>query len=189
MSIIGIELLRNITNVMGLNDAAEILNRLDKGVHDTFVKGVGEHMSNVKDGMDVSFCVIDKENNTLQFAGAFSNLYLIRDSNLIEVKGDRHSVGVSGEIENPLFNSHFIPVEPDDMIYLFTDGYVDQFGGPEGKKYKFRRFRHLLLSIHKLPLEEQKAHIRESIKDWRGEHEQVDDILIIGIKTDLSCFF
>jgi len=87
------------------------------------------------------------------------------------------------------FKSHYIPVEQEDMIYIFTDGYVDQFGGTEGKKYKFRRFRHLLLSIHKLPYEDQKKQLKQSITDWRGEHEQVDDILIIGIGSYLSCLF
>jgi serine phosphatase RsbU (regulator of sigma subunit) len=189
MSIIGIELLRNITNIQGVNDAAEILNRLNVGVYDTFRVGVGQGETNVKDGMDVSFCVLDKENNTLQFAGAFTNLYIIRDSKIIEIKGDRFSVGTEGEMEKPLFKSHIIPIEQSDMIYMFTDGYVDQFGGAEGKKFKFRRFRHLLLSIHKLPLEEQKKGLRDSILEWRGDQEQVDDILIIGIKPDLSCFF
>jgi ligand-binding sensor domain-containing protein/serine phosphatase RsbU (regulator of sigma subunit) len=188
MSIIGVELLRNITNVMGINDAAEILNRLDKGVHDTFSKG-GDANTSVKDGMDVSFCVIDKEQNILQFAGAFSNLYLIRDSKIIEVKGDRFSVGTGGDLDKPLFNSHLIPIQPEDMIYMFTDGYVDQFGGPEGKKYKFRRFRHLLLNIHKYPLDIQRKYLLGSINEWKGSLEQVDDILIIGIKPDLSVMF
>ena len=185
MSIIGVELLRNITNVLGINDAAEILNRLDKGVHDTFSKG-GDDYVTVKDGMDVSFCVIDKEQSVMQFAGAFSNLYLIRDSKIIEVKGDRFSVGTGGDLDKPLFNSHLIPIQPEDMIYLFTDGYVDQFGGPEGKKYKFRRFRHLLLNIHKYPLDIQRKYLLGSINEWRGKLEQVDDILIIGIKPDLK---
>jgi serine phosphatase RsbU (regulator of sigma subunit) len=66
------------------------------------------------------------------------------------------------------------------MIYLFTDGYADQFGGPEGKKYKYRRFRHLLLNIHKLPMSQQKAYLNQSIEDWRGNREQIDDILILG---------
>jgi ligand-binding sensor domain-containing protein/serine phosphatase RsbU (regulator of sigma subunit) len=189
MSIIGVELLRNITNVMGINDAAEILNRLDKGVHDTFSKSPNDQAINVKDGMDVSFCVIDKELNTVQFAGAFSNLYLIRDSKIIEVKGDRFTVGIGYDPDKPLFQNHDIEVHPDDMIYMFTDGYVDQFGGSEGKKYKFRRFRHLLLSIHKYPLDIQRKYLLGSINEWKGEHEQVDDILIIGIKPDLSCMF
>jgi ligand-binding sensor domain-containing protein/serine phosphatase RsbU (regulator of sigma subunit) len=189
MSIIGVELLRNITNVLGVNDAAEILNRLDKGVHDTFSKSPNDEAINVKDGMDVSFCVIDKELNALQFAGAFSNLYLIRDSKIIEVKGDRVTVGIGYDPDKPLFKNHDIDIEPDDMIYMFTDGYVDQFGGTEGKKYKFRRFRHLLLSIHKYPLDIQRKYLLGSINEWKGKHEQVDDILIIGIKPDLSCMF
>lgn len=189
MSIIGVELLRNITNIQGVNDAAEILNRLSKGISDTFRVGIDQEENIVKDGMDVSFCVLDKENNTLEFAGAFSNLYIVRDSKIIEIKGDRFSVGMQQEGEKALFQSHFVPVEQNDMIYMFTDGYVDQFGGTEGKKYKFRRFRHLLLNIHKLPFEEQKRHLEESMNEWQGEHEQVDDILIIGIKPDLSCFF
>ncbi|MDD2278361.1 MAG: two-component regulator propeller domain-containing protein [Bacteroidales bacterium] len=186
MSIIGVELLRNIISVMGINDPAEILNLLDKGVRDTFSKSINDEASNVKDGMDVSFCVIDKENRTLQFAGAFSNLYLIRDNRLKEIKGQHYTVGFSYELEKPQFFSHTESIQEGDMIYIFTDGYVDQFGGPEGKKFKFRRFRHLLLNIHKYPLEIQKKHLLGSINEWKGENEQVDDILIIGIKPDLA---
>ena len=182
MSIIGVELLRNVTNVMGINDAAGILNMLDKGVYDTFSKGKDSTNATVKDGMDVAFCVLDKDKNELQFAGAFSNLYIIRDSRIIEVKGDRNTVGTGGDLNNPMFSSHIIPLQNDDMVYMFTDGYVDQFGGPEGKKFKFRRFRHLLLNIHKYPLEIQKKHLLGSINEWKGASEQVDDILIIGLR-------
>lgn len=189
MSIIGVELLRNITNIQGVNDAAEILNRLNTGIVDTFSKGLSEDSIMVKDGMDVAFCIVDKELNTLQFAGAFSNLYLIRDSKITEVKGDRYSVGMGNDPQKQLFSSHYIPIQPEDMVYIFTDGYVDQFGGPELKKYKFRRFRHLLLNIHKFPLETQRQYLEDSIVEWKGNHEQVDDILIIGIKPDLSCLF
>ncbi|MDD2195764.1 MAG: two-component regulator propeller domain-containing protein [Bacteroidales bacterium] len=186
MSIIGVELLRNIISVMGINDPAEILNLLDEGIRDTFSKTVNDEASNVKDGMDVSFCVIDKENRTLQFAGAFSNLYLIRDNRLKEIKGQRYTVGFSYDLEKPQFYSYTESIQQNDMIYIFTDGYVDQFGGPEDKKFKFRRFRHLLLSIHRYPLEVQKQQLLGSINQWKGENEQVDDILIIGIKPDLA---
>ncbi len=186
MSIIGVELLRNIISVMGINDPAEILNLLDMGIRDTFSKAVNDEAPNVKDGMDVSFCVIDKENRTLQFAGAFSNLYLIRDNRLKEIKGQRYTVGFSYDLEKPQFFSYTESIQQNDMIYIFTDGYVDQFGGPDDKKFKFRRFRHLLLSIHKYPLEAQKQHLLGSINQWKGENEQVDDILIIGIKPDLA---
>ena len=191
MSIIGIELLRNITNIEGVDDAAEILNRLSISIHETFTAGVNINQGGVKvkDGMDVAFCVIDKEYNILQYSGAFSNLYLLRDGKIIEVKGDRYSVGMASDTGHLLFSSHYIPIQPDDMIYIFTDGYVDQFGGPEGKKFKFRRFRHLLLTIHKMPLEQQRKHLYDSMMEWKGDNEQVDDILIIGIRPDLSCMF
>ncbi|MDD3891884.1 MAG: SpoIIE family protein phosphatase, partial [Bacteroidales bacterium] len=84
------------------------------------------------------------------------------------------------------FYSYTESIQQNDMIYIFTDGYVDQFGGPEDKKFKFRRFRHLLLSIHRYPLEVQKQQLLGSINQWKGENEQVDDILIIGIKPDLA---
>jgi len=189
MSIIGVELLRNITNNQGVNDSAEILNRLNIGVAQTFSKEFLEDSALVKDGMDVAFCIIDKENNILQYSGAFSNLYLIRDSKIIEIKGDRYSVGMGNSADKQLFSSHYIPIQTEDMLYIFTDGYADQFGGPENKKYKFRRFRHLLLNIHKLPLETQRQYIEDSILEWKGKNEQVDDILIIGVKPDLSCLF
>jgi len=189
MSIIGVELLRNITNIQGIDDAAEILNRLNTGINETFKKGIVDDSIKVKDGMDVAFCVVDKENNILQYAGAFSDLYLIRDSKVTEIKGDRYSVGMGNDTSRQFFSSHYIPIHPNDMIYIFTDGYVDQFGGPDGKKYKFRRFRHLLLNIHKFPLDIQRQYLEESFRDWKGKHEQVDDVLIIGIKPDLSCLF
>ena len=119
----------------------------------------------------------------MQFTGAFSDLYIIRDGNIIEVKGDRFSVGMADDAGRYMFSSSYIPLMPDDMIYLFTDGYVDQFGGPEGKKFKFRRFRRLLLNIYRLPLETQQKILEESITEWMGGQEQVDDILVIGIRT------
>lgn len=191
MSIIGIELLRNITNVEGVDDAAEVLNRLSISIHETFSSGANSDFSGikVKDGMDVSFCVIDREYNMLQFAGAFTNLYILRDGKIIELKGDRFSVGMADETGHLLFSSYYIPIQPNDMIYMFTDGYVDQFGGNEGKKFKFRRFRHLLLNIHKLPLESQRKILYDSIMEWKGDLEQVDDILVIGIRADLNCLF
>lgn len=191
MSIIGMELLRNITNVEGIDDAAEILNRLSISIHETFTAGVKhtEDGIKVKDGMDVAFCVLDKEYNILQYSGAFSNLFLLHDGKIIEFKGDRYSVGMASETGHLLFSSYFIPIQPNDMIYIFTDGYVDQFGGTDGKKLKFRRFRHLLLNIYRMPLEAQRKYLYDSMLEWRGDNEQVDDILIIGIRPDLSCMF
>lgn len=189
MSIIGIELLRNITSIEGVDDAAEILNKLSVSIYETFSSGINEEGVKVKDGMDVAFCVIDREYNVLQYAGAFSNMYLVREGKLIEINGDRYSVGTTTDEGNMLFSSHYVPLQPNDMIYILTDGYVDQFGGIEGKKFKLRRFRHLLLNMHRLPLEMQRKYLYDTITTWKGMQEQVDDILVIGIRPDLSCLF
>ena len=182
MSIIGFELFRNITHIEGVEEPAQILNRLNKNFAEIF-KDVDDVA--LRDGMDLAFCVIDKNNSILEFSGAFNPLYLIRDNKIIEIKGNRFSVGLDeyGTSDQD-FTNHAIPLKKDDMIYIFTDGYADQFGGPEGKKYKYRRFRHLLLNIHKLQMEKQKAILEESIEKWRGNLEQVDDILVIGISSN-----
>jgi len=191
MSIIGIELLRNITSIEGIDDAAQILNRLSIAIHNTFASSNQENTSGikVKDGMDVSFCVIDKEYNILQFAGAFSNIFIVRDGKLMEIRGDRYSVGMANELGHSLFSSYYIPIQSNDVIYMFTDGIVDQFGGPDGKKFKYRRFRHLLLSNYMNPIDAQKKSIEDSINVWMRSYEQVDDMLLIGIKPELSCIF
>ena len=135
--------------------------------------------------MDVAFCAIDPEFKFLEFAGAFNPLYLIRDNTITEIKGDRFSVGLNQlDIVTPSqpFNDHVVPLKEGDIIYIFTDGYADQFGGPDGKKYKYRRFRHLLLALHQLPMDRQVEFLRRSIMDWKGDLDQVDDILVMGIR-------
>jgi ligand-binding sensor domain-containing protein/serine phosphatase RsbU (regulator of sigma subunit) len=180
MSIIGFELFRKITHIEGIEDPGKILNELNKGFEDIF-KDV-ENIT-LRDGMDIAFCVIDKIKNTLEYSGAVNPLYIIRDNKVIEIKGDRFSIGLEEEVgETQEFSTHQIDIKPDDMIYIFSDGYADQFGGPEGKKYKYRRFRHLLLTIHSAPIEKQPEMLEESMHSWRGDLEQVDDILVIGIK-------
>jgi len=175
MSIIGYDLLRNIIRIENIEEPAEILNRLSRGVAETF--GAAEDI-NVRDGMDISFCVIDKTTRTLQFSGAVNSMYLIRDNKIIEIKGDRFSVGLAAADYH--FTTHEIPMEDNDVVYLFSDGYVDQFGGTDAKKFKFRRFRHLILTIHKLPFAVQRDILEKSIMSWMGNLEQVDDILVMG---------
>lgn len=180
MSIIGFELFRKITNIQGIEEPGEIMNMLNKSFGDIF-RDV-ENFS-LKDGMDIAFCVIDKKKSIVEYAGAFNPLYIVRDDKISEVKGDRFSVGIDEElIHNQTFTNHMVGLEKEDVLYLFTDGYADQFGGQDGKKFKYRRFRHLLLNIHKLPMEEQRELLDKTIEDWRGEFEQIDDILVIGIK-------
>jgi len=123
----------------------------------------------------------------MEFAGAFNPLYLVRDNTITEIKGDRFSVGLNDEDTNgKSFNNHVIPLLEGDVIYIFTDGFADQFGGPEGKKYKYRRFRHLLLALHQLPMSRQGEFLKRSILDWKGSLDQVDDILVVGIRIGKS---
>jgi serine phosphatase RsbU (regulator of sigma subunit) len=99
------------------------------------------------------------------------------------VKGDRIIVGPDYGVDRGSFTNTVIPLEREDLIYMFSDGYPDQFGGPEGKKFKYRRFRHLLMSIHQLPMQEQKRRLEENINEWMGvNHDQIDDQLVIGIR-------
>ena len=179
MSIIGYDLLRNIITEQGIEEPAEILNQLDKGVTDTLR---GAEDIEVSDGMDISFCTINPERKYIEFAGAMNPLYLVRDNNILEFKGDRASIGSKNATNKKYFKNQRIPLQKEDVIYLFSDGFPDQFGGPHGKKFKYRRFRHLLLNIHTLPFDKQKETIYKSIEKWRGELEQVDDILLLGAK-------
>jgi serine phosphatase RsbU (regulator of sigma subunit) len=140
----------------------------------------------LRDGMDVAFCAIDINDMILEYSGAFNPLYLIRDNKITEIKGDRFAIGLDEtNFKDLTFKNHMIPLQEGDLIYIFSDGYADQFGGPEGKKFKYRRFRHLLLNIHQLPMDDQRDILETSLRDWKGENEQVDDVMVIGIKIDL----
>lgn len=180
MSIIGFELFRKITGSQGVDEPAQILNILNDNFADIF-RDV--HNFTLKDGMDIALCVIDKKRNVVEFSGAFNPLYLVRDNTISEIRGDRFSVGLEdGEEESQRFTNHLVNLEKDDVLYIFTDGFADQFGGPEGKKFKYRRFRHILLTIHKLPMHLQSEVLERTIDEWRGNLEQIDDILVIGFK-------
>jgi len=181
MSIIGFELFRRITEIEKKSQPAEILKSLNQGF-ETIFKDIENII--LRDGMDVAFCAVDPKLKVLEFAGAFNPLYLVRDNTITEIKGDRFSVGLNQldlAIPQQPFNDHVVPLKDGDIIYIFTDGYADQFGGPEGKKYKYRRFRHLLLALHQLPMDRQVEFLKRSIMDWKGDLDQVDDILVMGI--------
>ncbi|MBN2613035.1 MAG: SpoIIE family protein phosphatase [Bacteroidales bacterium] len=182
MSIIGFELFRKLTNVEGIKKPSDILNNLNEDFQDIF-----KDVDNIalKDGMDIAFCSVNKKTRILEFAGAFNPLYLIRDNSIIEIKGDRNSVGLPvSETEKSTFENHSVQLQTGDIFYIFSDGFADQFGGPEGKKYKYRRFRHLLLALHHLPPERQHDFLYKSIMEWKGDLDQVDDILVIGVRVN-----
>jgi len=183
MSLIGIELFRRIAGIRGIDQPGQILNILNENFARLFNDEAGVTL---RDGMDVSLIVIDKINKTIEYAGAINPLYILRDFKIIEIKGDRFSIGLKSEewegLPSKRFENQKMNIEDGDVFYIFSDGFVDQFGGPNVQKYKKRRFRHLLLNIHKYSMEKQKELLNESFEIWKGENEQVDDILIIGIK-------
>lgn len=132
----------------------------------------------VKDGMDLALCsIVDMK---LEFAGAHNPLWIIRNNEILEFKGDKQPVG-NFEMAKPFTNQGY-DLESGDLIYIFSDGYVDQFGGVKGKKFKPKQFRELLLNIHQKPLDEQSKILEETIIEWRGDIDQVDDICVIGVK-------
>lgn len=180
MSIVGNDQLNYAVNVKGARKASEILNELNKGVTNSLRQQRG--VSNVKDGMDIALCAIDHKSKTLQFAGAFNPLYHYRDNQLTITKGNKFPIGAFLEEDLQLFDNQEISYKKGDRFYIFSDGFADQFGGPRGKKLKYKQFQEKLLEIHQKPMEEQKQILDEYITSWMGDLEQIDDILVIGIQ-------
>lgn len=185
MSIIGIDLLRNIVSGQKVDDPSQILRKLSIELDQTLRKNDSNLLEpdSVNDGMDISICVIDRDKKEIRFAGAVNGIYIIREDKLESYKGDRIAIGriVDGRV--PDYTTHIISATEGDMVYMFSDGYVDQFGGPDNKKFKHLRFRHLLLNIHKLNADDQKSILHQKMEEWRGESEQIDDILVLGFRV------
>jgi serine phosphatase RsbU (regulator of sigma subunit) len=179
MSMIGLEIVEKTINDDSINTPSQILAVLNRELEKTFnrEKNIG---TIIRDGMDIGLCVIDKTNKKISFSGAFFPLYIIRNNSLIEIKGDKIIIGMNPD-GMPYVN-HELDLMEDDIIYIFSDGYVDQFGGSENKKFMYRRFRHLLLNIHSFSVSDQKAILEENIKTWMGPNVQVDDIMVIGFR-------
>jgi serine phosphatase RsbU (regulator of sigma subunit) len=179
MSILGVAFLNEIVNKAVTIRANEILNQLCgqviKSLHQT---GKSDE---TRDGMEVALCVIDFGKQKLQYSGAFRPLYLIRDNELKEFKGDNMPIGIY-EQEDQSFSNMEVLFKKNDIIYLFTDGYVDQLGGGERKTFRSENLKKFLIDIHNLPMHEQKKALEKKHEEWRGEIDQVDDILIVGIR-------
>ncbi len=179
MSMLGNAYLNDIINSREFDNAGDILNQLRKEVMFS-LKQKGEE-GEAQDGMDISLCLYNIKDNILDFAGANNPLYIIRDDKLERIDADKMPIGIHRSYDKP-FTNHRIKPEKGDLIYLFSDGYADQFGGTEGKKFKYRAFRDMLLREHKRPMKEQGKMLEAAFDEWRGEIEQVDDVLVIGVK-------
>lgn len=159
-----------------ISDPGEILNKVRELVVETFEKSESE----VKDGMDISLCGINKKTNELFWAGANNPLWLIKGDQLVEYKPNKQPIG---KVDTPApFITHSVTLKKSDTVFLFTDGYADQFGGPKGKKFKYAKFKECLLSIRNSDMTQQSVILNDVIENWKGNLEQVDDILILGIR-------
>jgi serine phosphatase RsbU (regulator of sigma subunit) len=178
MSILGVTLLNETVIREKITEPNLILNRLrEKIIEALGQKGI---FLEVKDGMDGSIISYDLTNKTLVYSGAFNPMYLIRDNEIIEFKGDRMTLSYQDNIFD--FSRQEIKTRPDDIIYLFTDGYSDQFGGKEVKKFRRIQFKEVLIRHNKEPLKVQKQLLLDTYLNWRGKEQQVDDITIVGLK-------
>ena len=176
VSIVGHNGLTRAINEFGLTEPAQILNKLNELVEET----LRQKDNQVRDGMDISLCCIDFSNNQLQYAGANNPLYLVRNNEIIITKADKQPIGGTGE--NKTFTNHSFEINKGDSIYIFSDGFADQFGGLKGKKYGYAQFRNFLLSIQNYSMSEQLNLMNEEFNNWKGELEQLDDVCLIGLK-------
>jgi len=180
MSIVNYNLLNKAVLEKGIYDPGEILTAvnmwLTHSLHQTY------NESSIKDGMDVALVSINKKTNELKFAGAFNSLYLYTNDSFVEIRGDKFPVGAFIEESMKKFTTHTLQASPSDQLYIFTDGFADQFGGPKGKKYKYNKLKDFLTANkHKKPIEQKQA-LEQEFEAWKGRNEQVDDVLIIGLK-------
>jgi len=197
MSVIGLTSLNQAIQDKNLIKPADILNHLDKEVNDTLRQSYDPNA--VKDGMDLALCSLDFKTLELQYAGVFNSLWILRKNiastfniqndrqmfygnDLLEIKADKMYIGNNKDGVADEFTNHVIQLQKDDCVYIHTDGYADQFGGPKGKKFKYNQFKDVLVANAHLAIEEQYILLDKAFYAWKGEQEQVDDVLVIGVK-------
>ncbi|MFO7867993.1 MAG: SpoIIE family protein phosphatase [Bacteroidales bacterium] len=179
MSIVGITFLDDIVHNKKVTEAHEILNQLKDQVVKNFRQGGTYYSSH--DGMDISLCVVDLKHMTMQYAGAYNPLLIIRKGKLIEYKADRMPISYYFAAKSS-FTTHTISIQPNDMCYLFTDGYADQFGGEKDKKYTYKRLKRELVNHAHLSLSAQYKFLKNTHEEWRKQTPQTDDIVFLGFK-------
>jgi len=179
MSMLGVSFINEIVNKHEVKLAGDILTHLRADVKRTLSQTGKE--GEAKDGMDIALCVVDLENMKLQYAGAYNPMYMFRNNELMEFKADRMPIGIYVK-EKDTFTNNEIDLQKGDVFYIFSDGYEDQFGGEDGQKFKSKNFKILLQEIHQKPMAEQREILNTNIDNWRGKWEQVDDIIVFGVR-------
>lgn len=186
MSVLGISFLNELLARSCNHNANRLLNQLREMIMKSLGQTGADDIS--KDGMDISLCVWDEDTNLLQYSGANNSLYLVREGEMQIFRPDPMPVGIHA-VEEKSFTNHEIYLQDGDIIYLFSDGFPDQFGGSKNKKFMYNRFRNLLLRVSGLSMNEQKEILRTEINNWKGDQEQIDDILVMGVKFSFSIKF
>ncbi|HLP13680.1 MAG TPA: tetratricopeptide repeat protein [Flavobacteriales bacterium] len=183
MSIVGRNGLNEAVSVMGLSSASDILNFLNKYVNETLHQKFEN--STIRDGMDIALCVFNKKTRILDFAGANNPVWVHRANtyDLVEVNGDKQPIGnfIGVGKEKP-FTKKSVEIAQGDTVYLFSDGYADQFGGPKGKKMKYKRLKDLIISVCREKTDKQREELMKNFNSWKGDLEQLDDVCVIGVK-------
>jgi PAS domain S-box-containing protein len=180
LSLIGYFLLNDIVRSRKVTDAGKILDLLDEGVTQTLRQDQDD--SATRDGMDIALCRINIETREVEYAGAHRPLYAMKGGIMEEIKGNKFPIG-GGIFKNQTnFTNTKFKVEPGDSIYFSSDGFPDQFGGPEGRKLGPKKVREIVENVHKKPMKEAAGTFDQEWENWRGDHKQTDDVLLIGIK-------
>jgi serine phosphatase RsbU (regulator of sigma subunit) len=181
MSLLGQNILENVIQHESIVDPGRILTALNEEIVTRFSKG--KKREAVNHAMDIALISLDHANRKLQYAGARNSLYIVRENELTELKADKMSTGiVNKDLSVVNYTNNECATQTGDMIYMFSDGFPDQKGGPERKKFFYQPFKELLISVHALPVKEQQKKLNEAIISWMGACEQMDDILVMGIR-------
>ncbi len=178
MSMLGISFLNEIVIKHEVQQANQVLEELRNKIKTTLDQ-TGKKCES-KDGMDIAFCGINTETYELQYAGAYTPMYIVRNNDLIEYKANRQPIGIY--VKEKPFTNHTFQLQKGDKLYIFSDGYIDQFGGEKERKFLSNRFKKLILSVQAKNMHEQKQILEQTFIDWKGDHKQLDDVLVMGIK-------
>jgi serine phosphatase RsbU (regulator of sigma subunit) len=179
MSMVGSSLLHQLINEKGITEPEQILEHLNAAI----IYTLNQDETESNDGMDIALCSFDFNSNTVEFSGANRPLWLIRNNEFTAVKPDKFPIGGLQMQQGRSFTRHTLALQPGDAIYIFSDGYADQFGGPNGKKMLSSKFREKLLGLQQIKMAEQGDILRKHFDDWKGSLDQVDDVLVIGIRV------
>ncbi len=180
MSMLGIAFLNEIVNKSKTVQANSVLDQLRKDIIDSLHQEYG--IKGSKDGMDMALCIIDRKTLKMQYAGAYNSVFVVREKEVHEIKADKMPIGIHAVKVDKGFANQEFELRKQDMLYLFSDGYVDQFGGEKGLKFKQKSFKDLLINISDKSMDNQKTEIDKTMEKWQGEHSQLDDMMIMGVR-------